>query len=156
MISINTLVVSGFNSDYIDDFKRLYNVNLINFNHYTFIMDLITNDPNICIQSDYKVICKNGQKFSLVYIENQNSSIINDIIKTIKIKLNVQRLYLGGLFFCSFNDEITDFNQDTFNKLIYYLTKELKMSFRNNLIYGLCDVERKVSIFFCNSKFYKF
>ena len=118
MISINTLAVSGFNSDYIDDFKQLYNIDLISYKHYTFIMDLITNDPNICIQSDYQVIC-NNQRFSLITLEKQNSSIINNIIQTIKYKLNIQRLYLGGLFFCNFNDEIKDFNQDTFNKLIH-------------------------------------
>ncbi len=153
MISINTLAVSGLNSENVEDFKQLYNIDLIKFNHHTFIMDLITNNPNIYIQSNYQVICKNDQRFSLITLENHNSSIINDIIKNIKDKL--KRVCLGGLFFCKFKDYLKDFNQDTFNSLIYYLTNEFKITFKNSLVYGLCDVENKVSIIFCNGIFYK-
>ena len=158
MISINSLAVSGLNPDVIDDFKQFYNIDLYNFNHYTFIMDFITNDPNICIQSDYKIVCKNNQSFSLIDIEKHQSKFIDEIIKLIKTnkeKLNIEKIYLGGIFFCNFDKTfIKDFNQDTFNKLIYYLKNELKLNFENNFIYSFYDIENNKKIIFCNENFY--
>lgn len=158
MISINSLAVYGFNSDYNDDFKQVYNIDLNSFNHYTFIMDFITNDPNICIHCDYKIICKNNQSFSLINIEKHQSKFIDEMIELIKNnkeKLNIERIYLGGIFFCKFDkDFIKIFNQDTFNKLIHYLNDELKLIFKNDLVYGLYDIENNKKIIFCNENFY--
>ena len=158
MISINSLAVYGFNSEYIEDFNQFYNVNLNYLKHYTFIMDFITDDPNICIQCDYKIICKNNQTFSLINIGKHHSKFIDEIIKLIKInkeKLNIEKIYLGGILFCNFDKNfIKDFNQDTFNKLIHYFNDELKFTFKNNLIYGLYDIENNIKIIFCNDNFY--
>ena len=158
MISINSLAVSELNPDYIDSFKQDYNIDLNSFNHYTFIMDFITNDPNICIQCDYKIICKNNQSFSLINIKKHQSKFIDEIIELIKLnkqKLNIEKIYLGGIFFCNFDKNfIKDFNQDTFNKLIHYLNDELKLTFKNDLVYGLYDIENNKKIIFCNENFY--